>query len=140
MISFFEEDIKYNLKDKNKIKKWIKNVCGTYHMKAGAINFIFCSDEYLKKINKEYLKHNYYTDIITFDQSESKEIIDGELYISIDRVKDNADCLSTEFSTELKRVLVHGILHLIGYGDKTEEDENEMRLLENQYLEQYESL
>ena len=140
MISFFEEDIKYNLKDKNKVKRWITSVCKAYHKQVGAINYIFCSDEYLLEINREYLKHDYYTDIITFDLSESKEEIDGELYISIDRVKENAASLPTEFTKELKRVLVHGILHLIGYSDKTEDDEKEMRRLENIYLQQYESI
>jgi probable rRNA maturation factor len=137
MISFFEEDIKFNLKDKLKVKRWVKTVCEAYNKKVGDINYIFCSDEFLLDINKQYLQHDYFTDIITFDQSENETKVDGELYISIDRVRDNANTLAATFEHELLRVIIHGILHLLGHGDKTEADEANMRSLENKYLIQY---
>jgi rRNA maturation RNase YbeY len=135
MISFFVEEIPFVLKDKLKIKSWIKTVCELYNKKTGELNYIFCSDNYLLDINKTYLKHDFYTDIITFDQSESVNKIEGEIYISIDRVKENAENNNIEFLQELKRVIIHGILHLIGFKDKTEEESKKMRLLENQMLE-----
>jgi probable rRNA maturation factor len=140
MILFFEEDISYKLKEKNRIKKWVTEVCKKYNKKVGEINYIFCSDEYLLNINKEYLQHDFYTDIITFDQSENDTQIDGELYISIDRIKDNAATLETTFEIELRRVLIHGILHLIGFGDKSEKEETEMRRLENEHLAQFDAV
>jgi probable rRNA maturation factor len=135
MISFFVEEIPFVLKDKLKIKNWIKAVCLLYNKKPGELNYIFCSDDYLLDINKTYLEHDFYTDIITFDQSESEDIIEGEIYISIDRVKENAENNNIDFFQELMRVIIHGILHLIGFKDKTEEESKKMRLLENQMLE-----
>lgn len=139
MISFFEEEIAFKIKDKRKIKNWITAVCKSYKKKVGEINYIFCDDEYLLKVNNEYLSHNFYTDIITFNQSESDTIIEGELYISIDRVKENANDIDAIFEQELKRVIIHGILHLIGYNDKSKEEEKEMRALENKHLGEYEA-
>lgn len=135
MISFFEEEVEFKLKEKLKLKKWINSVCELNKTKAGDINYIFCNDEYLLEINKEYLNHDFYTDIITFDQSESNKKIEAEIYISIDRVKENAETNSVTFSHELNRIIIHGVLHLLGFKDKTNEDSLEMRNLENKMLE-----
>ncbi len=102
-----------------------------------SLTFIFCTDEYLLEINRSYLKHDYYTDIITFDLSENISSCIGELYISIDRVKDNANTHAADTNTELHRVIFHGILHLCGYGDKSEQEIVIMRRKENYYLRQY---
>ena len=135
MISFFTEEISFKLKDKAKIKKWIKGICINNSKKPGDINFIFCDDEYLLEINKNYLNHDFYTDIITFDQSENEHQIDADIYISIDRVTENAQKNSAEFTTELHRVMIHGILHIIGWADKSENDKIKMRLAEDAALD-----
>lgn len=135
MISFFEEEIAFKLKEKSKIKKWISSVCELYEKKAEDINYIFCSDEYLLEINKEYLNHDFYTDIITFDQSESVNKIAADIYISVDRVKENSQTNKVSFAQELNRVIIHGILHLIGFKDKSKAEALEMRSLENKLLE-----
>lgn len=137
MVSFFEEDIKYNLKDKAKVKNWIKEVATIYNKKVGELNYIFCSDEYLLEINKNYLNHDYYTDIITFDQSESEEKIEGEIYISIERVTENANTNKALFRDELNRVMIHGVLHLLGFKDKTAAESETMRELEDKMIEKY---
>ncbi len=126
-INFFTEDISFNLKQKNLIRNWIKKVILSKGAKLTEINYIFCSDEYLKEVNIEYLNHDYYTDIITFDNSEKENCIEGDIYISIDRVRDNSQQFGKTFENELQRVIIHGILHLIGYGDKTEEEAEQMR-------------
>lgn len=101
------------------------------------LQYIFCSDEYLLQINKEHLKHNYYTDIITFDLSDTPDAVTGEVYISVDRVKDNAQNYEVSFKDELLRVIFHGALHLCGYKDKTEKDQASMRKAEDKYLRLY---
>jgi probable rRNA maturation factor len=101
------------------------------------LQYIFCSDEYLLEINKQHLNHNYYTDIITFDLSETPDAVTGEIYISIDRVKDNAQTYKASFKQELLRVIFHGALHLCGYKDKTEKDQILMRKAEDKYLQYY---
>ncbi|MFY7668474.1 MAG: rRNA maturation RNase YbeY [Crocinitomicaceae bacterium] len=104
--------------------------------KSGEITIVFCTDDYLLEINKTYLNHDFYTDIITFDYSENG-VISGDLFISVDRVNDNAGSFSVSVDNELKRVIYHGVLHLCGYKDKTENDENEMREKENFYINQF---
>ena len=99
----------------------------------GDVSVIFVSDDYLLEINQSYLNHDYYTDIITFDYCE-QNVISGDLFISIDRVRENADVFNVDFGTELHRVIIHGVLHLCGYKDKTEDDEEVMRKMENKYL------
>ena len=99
----------------------------------GDVSVIFVSDDYLLEMNQTYLNHDYYTDIITFDYCE-QNIISGDLFISVDRVRENADVFNADFRTDLHRVIIHGVLHLCGYKDKTEENEKEMRVLENKYL------
>ncbi len=102
---------------------------------TGHLSFVFCTDDYLLKVNKKFLNHDYYTDIITFDYNESNRV-SGDLIISIDRVKENAITHQCSFHTELYRVIIHGVLHLLGYSDKTETQQKEMRELENLYLSQ----
>lgn len=103
----------------------------------GNINFIFCSDKYLLKINKGYLKHNYYTDIITFDLSSSPNFLEAEIYISFDRVRDNAQVMNTTIKEEINRVMFHGLLHLCGYKDKSSADAQIMRVKEQEYINKY---
>jgi probable rRNA maturation factor len=134
MISFFVEDIDFSLKDKQQKKNWLKAVSNQYNRKIGELNYIFCNDNYLLEINKSYLDHDYFTDIITFDQSESDKKIDGDIYISVDRVKENAITNHQSFENELNRVMVHGVLHLLGFKDKTPSEETKMRALENEML------
>jgi probable rRNA maturation factor len=113
---------------------WVEDVIKHYSKKTGEVFFLFCSDEHLFQMNVQFLNHDTYTDIITFSSSEVAEIISGELYISIERVMDNAEKIGVSFKEELLRVMIHGILHLIGYNDKTESDIMEMRLQENKCL------
>jgi len=103
------------------LKRWITKVTGLHNKKTGDIAFIFCTDDYLLEINQKYLNHNTYTDIITFDYTEGN-ILNGDIFISIDRVKDNANKFGLPFELELKRVIIHGILHLCGLNDKTESE------------------
>lgn len=136
-ISFFEEGIKFNLKDKTKHKNWLRNIALKQSLKIGDLNYVFCSDEYLYQINVEYLNHKTYTDIITFDNSENGKIIEGDIFISIERVRENAEKENIPFDKELLRVMSHGILHLMGYKDKKEEDKKIMRLMEDQSILAY---
>ena len=136
MIRFFNEETDFKLPQKLEIKNWLNNIAKKEAKRLGEINYIFCNDEYLLDINKQYLEHDYYTDIITFDNTElGQNLLEGEMYISIDRVSDNAKNNNQPFDKELKRVLAHGILHLAGYKDKTEKDEKIMRAKEDFYLE-----
>ena len=134
MIVFFNEDINFKFQDKNKFKAWLKKVAEKESFTIDELNYIFCSDEYLHKINLEYLDHDTYTDIITFDNSEAETVIEGDIFISIERVRENSQTLNTVFEEELKRVIVHGLLHLCGYDDHTPEDKAEMRRLESNYI------
>lgn len=126
-------EIKDTLSKKNKIKSWIRSVIEEKGMKLGDISYIFCDDEYLLEVNKTYLNHDYFTDIISFDYSD-KDKVAGDLFISIDRVRDNAQSLNQEFEKELYRVIIHGVLHLLGLKDKTEAQEKEMRKAEEECL------
>ena len=134
MIIFFNEDINFKFQGKNVIKAWLKKVADKEGFKVKNLNYIFCSDEYLHKINVEYLEHDTYTDIITFDNSEEDVVIEGDIFVSIERVKENSQTLNTVFDDELKRVIVHGLLHLCGYDDHSIEDKAEMRRLESEYI------
>ena len=157
MISFNNEDIQFNLKNKNKLKNWVVSTIEKRKIKAGDISFVFCSDDFLLKMNKEYLNHDTYTDIITFDYSKDtsatghpstplrgtakkEQSISGDIFISIHRIKENANNFSpidsaqgdkkrkekSNFEDELHRVIIHGILHLLGYKDKTKIAKAEM--------------
>ncbi len=133
-ISFFNADVSYVLRSKNGIRLWLSDVIKKEGFRIGELSIILCSDEYLFKMNVQYLKHKTYTDIITFDQSESKGEVSGELYLSIDRIKDNAKTLNINLVDELHRVVVHGTLHLCGYGDKDPKSKLKMTRKENFYL------
>ncbi len=134
MVSYFLEDIDFKFFGKRLNNAWLKAVATEESKKLGRINIIFCSDNYLLDVNMKFLQHDYYTDIITFDYCE-KDILSGDLFISIDSVRANGDFFGTTFENELNRVIVHGILHLIGYDDHTEEEQKIMRSKENYYLE-----
>lgn len=134
MVSYFLQDIDFVFKHKRLNNSWLKLVAESEIKKLGNINIIFCSDNYILDVNVKYLGHDYFTDIITFDYCE-KNILSGDLFISIDTVRDNADFYKTEFKDELNRVIVHGLLHLIGYDDHTPEEQKIMREKENYYLE-----
>ena len=138
-IKFFNEETKYHLKDRIRLKKWINSVIHSEKNESGVINFIFTSDNYLLNINKEYLSHNYYTDIVTFNYCE-KNIINGDVFISIETVKNNSTRFDVTFIEELYRVMIHGILHLIGYDDKSDEEKVVMKEKENYYLERLKNL
>lgn len=126
-IHFFSEDTKFKLCEKLKRKNWLKEIAHTEGFKIKELNYIFCSDEYLYQINMEYLHHDDYTDIITFDHSENKKSIEGDIFISIDRVKENAQKHQQLEERELSRVVAHGLFHLLGYKDKTDSDARVMR-------------
>lgn len=134
MVSYFLQDIDFVFKHKSLNNSWLKLVAESEIKKLGNINIIFCSDNYILDVNVKYLGHDYFTDIITFDYCE-KNILSGDLFISIDTVRDNAEFYKTEFKDELNRVIVHGLLHLIGYDDHTPEEQKIMREKENYYLE-----
>ncbi|MEO5910019.1 MAG: rRNA maturation RNase YbeY [Pelobium sp.] len=133
-IHFFSEEIVFNIKSKTVLRNWINQTVEEekYHLQE--LNFIFCTDDYLLKINKEYLSHDTYTDIITFDHSESEENIAGDIFVSINRVKENAKTFDVDFYDELHRVMIHGTLHLLGYLDKSKKDKALMTQKEDFYL------
>tara|TARA_B100000401_G_C52778034_1_gene706726 strand:+ start:897 stop:1310 length:414 start_codon:yes stop_codon:yes gene_type:complete len=133
MIEIQEVNIKSLELKVNQFNSFISNILISEKKTEGDVVLIFCSDEYLLEINKKHLNHNYYTDIITFDYCV-ENIVSGDLYISIDRVKENAKTFNDSFINELSRVVIHGVLHLCGYNDKTEADQKNMRNLENKYL------
>ena len=132
MISFnYETDFK--LEHTENLQSWISDCILSEHCKEGEINYIFCSDDYLHKINVDFLDHDTLTDIISFDYSVGKEL-HGDIYISVDRVRENALEFKVPFSEEMSRVMIHGVLHYCGYKDKSGEDETEMRSKEDYYL------
>lgn len=134
MIRYFCEDIRFTYKNKLANNRWLKMVAGSEIRKIGDINVIFCSDNYILDVNMKYLQHDYFTDIITFDYCEGK-VLSGDIFISVDSVRENSIEFGTDFEEELHRVIVHGVLHLIGYDDHTEEDKKVMRQKENYYLQ-----
>ena len=135
MIHYFFENIEEILITPN-TSQWLENIIISEGKKLGEINYIFCDDEYLLKVNQDFLAHDYYTDIITFDYVKGKTI-SGDIFVSLPRIFDNASTLSKNFEDEFHRVLAHGILHLCGYKDKTEADEKQMRSKEDFYLSLY---
>ena len=132
MIQFFFEDID-KIEIEANLRNRLENIILSEGKKPGEINYIFCDDEYLLQVNREYLKHDYYTDVITFDYVKGKTI-SGDIFVSLPRIFDNAQTLSKDFESEFFRVLAHGLLHLCGYKDKTEEEIAEMRSKEDYYL------
>ena len=155
-IFFFTESVAFTLRHKNAVRHWLSACALTERKQVDTINYIFCSDKYLRKINKQYLDHDYYTDIITFSSAASVEmlvpasgsklkekksvskkqhaVIGGDIYISIDRVKENAKQYQQTVKDELHRVMAHGVLHLCGYGDKSASEEKKMRKMEEKWL------
>ena len=132
MIQFFFEDID-KIEIEANLSNRLENIIFSEGKKPGEINYIFCDDEYLLQVNREYLKHDYYTDVITFDYVKGKTI-SGDIFVSLPRIFDNAQTLSKDFESEFFRVLAHGVLHLCGYKDKTDEEIAEMRSKEDYYL------
>lgn len=133
MITISTFEVTYPLRNKRKIYDWIQTVIYNESKAPADISVILCTDEYLLEMNKKYLAHDYYTDIITFDYSEDKMVC-GELFISVDRVKDNAEKEKVSIEKELMRVIIHGVLHLCGYGDKTKKQKETMRKKEDEAL------
>ena len=125
------------LRDRLRLKSFLPSLFKKEKKQLAELRYIFCSDDYLLEINMQYLKHNYYTDIITFDLSEGDQPINAEIYISVDRVRDNARSFGNTLKNELHRVIFHGALHLCGYKDKSQQDEKLMRKMEDQYLRLY---
>lgn len=134
-VYFFNEKHSFRLRNKNKIKYWIKNTIQNEGFSLEGINVIFTSDQHLLEINKEHLNHDYYTDIITFNYNENQQV-SSDLFISVDRVKDNAKSQKTTFTNEMHRVIIHGVLHLLGYNDKTDAQIAKMRSKEDYYLKE----
>lgn len=132
-IEFFLEDVELEIPDEAKLREWLVAAAATESKSVVEVNYIFCSDEHLRGINVEFLDHDYYTDIITFDNSDGA-LLRGEIYISTERVAENAATHDVSFVHELCRVMVHGVLHLAGYGDKTSEQAAMMRTKEDFYL------
>ncbi|MDF1698535.1 MAG: rRNA maturation RNase YbeY [Saprospiraceae bacterium] len=135
-ITFHKEAIEFELPDEDRLKDWLVDIVTEEEKMISQLSYIFCSDEYLLEINKTYLNHDYYTDIITFPYKQGKTI-ESDIFISIDRVKDNAEKYNTSFQKELLRVIAHGVLHLVGYKDKTEEEQKEMRSKEDWAIERF---
>jgi probable rRNA maturation factor len=136
-IQFFFLEQSVTLTDRTALKQFIRGIFSQEGIHLKSLNYIFCSDDYLLNINNTHLKHNFYTDIITFNLSETTREMEAEIYISIDRVKDNAAELGLTIKEELHRVIFHGVLHLCGYKDKTKIDQKDIRTAEDKYLRQY---
>ena len=132
-ITFLSEDILFDLENQKDVENWIKSTIIDEDKALGEITYIFCSDEYLHKINVEHLKHDTLTDVITFNYNV-EDVISSDIFISIDRVKENSISFKTSFKNELLRVMIHGVLHLVGYDDKSDEDKKVMRAKEDFYL------
>ena len=133
-IHFFSEKIIFLLKNKNKIREWINLAVLNEKGNTGEINYVFCDEECLYELNSSYLEHNAYTDIITFDNSENSTEVSGDIFISIDRVKENSKKYNVSFYNELHRVMIHGVLHLLNYKDKSDQEARIMRQKEDYYL------
>jgi probable rRNA maturation factor len=133
-IQFFNEDIVFTLKNKKSIALWVEQCILTENFLLGKLNFIFSSDEHLLTINRKYLNHDYYTDVITFDNSTEQKTIEGDVFISIDRVRENAQENFVSLTDEIRRIIIHGVLHLCEYYDKSLDDKTKMTEKENAYL------
>jgi probable rRNA maturation factor len=133
-ITFFEEDIRYKPKNKTALRQWISEAIKAEGFRLNELNYIFCSDEYLLQINRQYLDHDTYTDIITFDNSDTEKVIAGDIFISAERIRENAAKFKVSEADELHRVIIHGALHLLGYNDKTPVTKQKMTEKEDFYL------
>lgn len=135
MILFHSDNsIKFSLAGKRQVKSWLKEIAALHHKQLGDINYIFCADSRIIAINQEFLNHDYYTDIISFDYSKGK-LLSGDIFISIETVRSNSVKYNTSFNEELHRVIVHGVLHFVGFKDKNKADAEKMRLAENHALQ-----
>lgn len=134
-INFFSEEINFDIPRKNFLRAWVNKTVADYDKSITTINYIFCDDEFLLRINQQYLQHDTYTDIITFDQTTDPQTIEADIFISVPRVESNSKKFSVSFEDELHRVIIHGLLHLLGMSDKTEAEKINMRKKENHYLD-----
>lgn len=137
MICFFSADAGIPIRNRQVVRAWLKALATRHKHHVSSLNYVFCSDEYLLEMNRSFLKHDYYTDIITFPIDNILLEVNAECYVSVDRVRENAVKIGVTFEEELNRVMAHGLLHLIGYGDKSNEQEAEMRKQENDALLQW---
>jgi len=133
-IQFFTEEIEYRLRDKRELRGDLERVIIQEKFLYGPVNFILCSDAFLKEYNKRFLNHNYFTDVITFDYSEEENYVTGDVFISLDRIRENAKSYQVSSRKELLRVMIHGLLHLMGMNDQSEEEKKAMREKEDYYL------
>lgn len=133
MINFYNEDVDFKLKNKLILKRWIKQVIDGYGFKTGELSYIFCSDDKILEVNRQFLQHDYYTDVITFDYDEDG-VVSGDMFISVDTVRTNAEQYAPSFEREMQRVVIHGVLHLCGLKDKQPDDEKKMRAAEEKAL------
>ncbi|WP_143308701.1 rRNA maturation RNase YbeY [Chitinophaga vietnamensis] len=136
-IQFTAHEVTINLKDRMALKAYLKDLFVIEGQGLKSLHYVFCSDEYLLEINKQFLQHDTYTDIVTFEMSEDPEVTEGEIYISVDRVEENAAKFGVPAYQELHRVIFHGALHLCGYKDKSKKDQELMRAKEDEYLKKY---
>ncbi len=134
-INFFKEEVKFRLLHQEGLRKWIIKAIRSEGYTLENLNFVFCNDKKLLQMNKEYLQHNYFTDIITFDNSTEKKTVEGDIFISVDMVMSNSKKFKTTFQDELHRVMIHGVLHLLGYSDKNPKAQATMRKMEDRWLE-----
>lgn len=132
-VYYQSEDIKFPSIKRREMTNWIRQVAASFGKKVGDVSYIFCSDERILEVNNQYLQHDYYTDIITFDYTEG-DVISGDIFISLDTVKSNSEQFNTVYDDELRRVIIHGILHLCGVNDKTDEEQAQMTKYENEML------
>ncbi len=136
-VQFSEHEVKVGLKNRTRLKGFVEELFEREEQGLHNLQYVFCTDEYLLQINQEFLQHDTYTDIVTFELSDDPEVTEGEIYISIDRVKENAALFGVTINYELHRVIFHGALHLCGYKDKTKKEEQLMREKEDEYLKRY---
>jgi rRNA maturation RNase YbeY len=132
-ITYFKEEVEFGLPNESKLSEWLEKIAKFENKEISQMTFIFCNDEYILNINKQFLNHDFYTDIITFPYKQGKEI-ESDIFISIERIRENAVTFNTTFELELLRVMAHGLLHLMGYLDKTENEKKEMRTQENKAI------
>jgi len=135
-ISYHKEDVDFVLPKEELLTQWLEGLASEEGKKILQVSYVFCHDAYLLKINKEYLNHDYYTDIITFPYKQGKEI-ESDIFISTERIEENATLYASTFELELLRVMAHGVLHLMGYADKTEAEQQTMRKMEDQAIEKF---
>jgi probable rRNA maturation factor len=133
-IEFISEDVDFQLNDSENVALWLQEIALQEDREIAQLTYVFCSDEYLLKLNQDYLQHDTFTDVITFDYSEHSELIEGDFFISIPRIRENAKTYEASFTDELHRVMAHGLLHLMGYDDKTPAFKGVMRAKEDECL------